>query len=347
MMDAALTVGSDPLRPVNAVVAELERCYSMIQIWQQAEEKSEYQIDKLLSILREQECEIPRVERRPLTKHFPPKSCLTACSKLCRFQLLINGEIYPNLRRKLSMKRSLPYVILCLLLLGLFPAVSAQQPTPQQAQPPKQEVLPVYAQNIKGNIYQVKGGWVPTPAFYRWKGSPGHPMPKWPRMQQNRWLREIKKLTPNPISTITLTHSDGDHVNGLVGFPQGTNIISHEKDPCPYGQCLSICPGTRLSSKHYFLGETKSLSWRRPEKQTHRSLFISARRTRMVMPSSIFPMKGSFYRWPHLYRTRPTHPPPQKWKLVRFGQSLEGYLEPGRWDICPRSRRPGLRRKRS
>jgi len=34
-------------------VAELERCYSMIQIWQQAEEKSEYQIDKLLSILRE------------------------------------------------------------------------------------------------------------------------------------------------------------------------------------------------------------------------------------------------------------------------------------------------------
>jgi len=59
MMDAALTVGSDPLRPVNAVVAELERCYSMIQIWQQAEEKSEYQIDKLLSILREQECEIP------------------------------------------------------------------------------------------------------------------------------------------------------------------------------------------------------------------------------------------------------------------------------------------------
>jgi hypothetical protein len=59
MMGAALTIGSDPLRPVNAVVAELERCYSMIQIWLKAEEKSEYQIDKLLSILREQECEIP------------------------------------------------------------------------------------------------------------------------------------------------------------------------------------------------------------------------------------------------------------------------------------------------
>ena len=49
MMVAALTIGSDPLRPVNAVIEELERCYSMIQEWQQAEEKSEYQVEKLLT----------------------------------------------------------------------------------------------------------------------------------------------------------------------------------------------------------------------------------------------------------------------------------------------------------
>jgi glycosidase len=48
MMVAALTIGSDPLRPVNAVVEELERCYAIIQTWQEAEEKSEYQIEKLL-----------------------------------------------------------------------------------------------------------------------------------------------------------------------------------------------------------------------------------------------------------------------------------------------------------
>ena len=53
MMVAALTIGSDSLRPVNAVVEELERCYSIIQTWQQAEEKSEYQIEKLLSALQE------------------------------------------------------------------------------------------------------------------------------------------------------------------------------------------------------------------------------------------------------------------------------------------------------
>ena len=53
MMVAALTIGSDPLRPVNGVIEELERCYSMIQEWQQAEEKSEYQVEKLLSTLQE------------------------------------------------------------------------------------------------------------------------------------------------------------------------------------------------------------------------------------------------------------------------------------------------------
>ena len=53
MMVAALTIGSDPLRPVNGVIEELERCHSMIQEWQQAEEKSEYQVEKLLSGLQE------------------------------------------------------------------------------------------------------------------------------------------------------------------------------------------------------------------------------------------------------------------------------------------------------
>lgn len=42
-------------------------------------------------------------------------------------------------------------------------------------------------------------------------------------------VAEISKLTPVPIRTIILTHSDRDHVNGLVGFPQGTNIIAHER----------------------------------------------------------------------------------------------------------------------
>ena len=32
-------------------------------------------------------------------------------------------------------------------------------------------------------------------------------------------LAEIAKITPKPVKTVILTHSDGDHVNGLVAYP--------------------------------------------------------------------------------------------------------------------------------
>ncbi len=41
-------------------------------------------------------------------------------------------------------------------------------------------------------------------------------------------LAEIAKLTPKPVTTVILTHSDGDHVNGLAAFPTGLTIISTE-----------------------------------------------------------------------------------------------------------------------
>jgi len=41
-------------------------------------------------------------------------------------------------------------------------------------------------------------------------------------------LAEIAKLTANPVTMIILTHSDGDHVNGLPGFPRGLAIYAHE-----------------------------------------------------------------------------------------------------------------------
>ena len=40
-------------------------------------------------------------------------------------------------------------------------------------------------------------------------------------------VAEVAKLTPKPITQVILTHSDGDHVNGLEGFPDGLKIISH------------------------------------------------------------------------------------------------------------------------
>ncbi len=43
-------------------------------------------------------------------------------------------------------------------------------------------------------------------------------------------LAEIAKITPKPVTTVVFTHSDGDHVNGIVAYPAGVTIIAHEND---------------------------------------------------------------------------------------------------------------------
>ena len=43
-------------------------------------------------------------------------------------------------------------------------------------------------------------------------------------------LAEIAKITPKPVTTVFLTHSDGDHVNGLVAYPAGVKVIAHENN---------------------------------------------------------------------------------------------------------------------
>ena len=43
-------------------------------------------------------------------------------------------------------------------------------------------------------------------------------------------LADIAKITPKPVTTVLLTHSDGDHVNGLQSFPKGLTIIAQAND---------------------------------------------------------------------------------------------------------------------
>jgi len=49
---AVVEISSDPTRLADEVVTELEGCYTIIQRWQQAEKRSEYQIEKLLAALQ-------------------------------------------------------------------------------------------------------------------------------------------------------------------------------------------------------------------------------------------------------------------------------------------------------
>ena len=126
------------------------------------------------------------------------------------------------------MKRFFASVIFCLLFLGLVHSISAQQQTSQQAQPPKQEVPPISFQKVKGNIYQIKGGMGANTGFFIDEKEVLVIDAKMTEDAAKQMIEEIKKLTPHPIRYIALTHSDRDHVNGLVGFPQGITIISHE-----------------------------------------------------------------------------------------------------------------------
>src|SRR5271170_8103061 len=41
-------------------------------------------------------------------------------------------------------------------------------------------------------------------------------------------LAEIAKITPKPVTTAILTHSDADHVNGLAAYPKGITVIAQE-----------------------------------------------------------------------------------------------------------------------
>jgi cyclase len=43
-------------------------------------------------------------------------------------------------------------------------------------------------------------------------------------------LAQIAKITPKPVTTVIITHSDGDHLNGLVAYPTGIKIIAHENN---------------------------------------------------------------------------------------------------------------------
>lgn len=153
---------------------------------------------------------------------------LTASSKVVRLKLVINRKVYPNLRRELPMKRFFASVIFCLLFLGIVPSISAQQQASQQPQPPKQEIPPISVQKVKGNIYQIKGGMGANTGFFIGEKEVLVIDAKMNEDTAKQMIEEIKKLTPHPISYIALTHSDRDHVNGLVGFPQRINIISHE-----------------------------------------------------------------------------------------------------------------------
>ncbi|MDP2998570.1 MAG: MBL fold metallo-hydrolase [Bryobacterales bacterium] len=104
-----------------------------------------------------------------------------------------------------------------LACLGGVGVAAAAQPQP----------VPLSAQPLKGGVYWVKGGNGANTGFIVGAKEVVVIDAKTVAESSQAMLAEIRKVTPNPVTTVILTHSDGDHVNGLAGLPQGLTIIAH------------------------------------------------------------------------------------------------------------------------
>jgi cyclase len=98
----------------------------------------------------------------------------------------------------------------------------------QQSNPParSRQTEPVTTKHVRGNLYQVTGG-VGNAFFYVGPQEVLVVDAKISLDAARAMLAEIKKVSEKPVRRVILTHSDGDHVNGLSGFSAPLTIISH------------------------------------------------------------------------------------------------------------------------
>lgn len=80
------------------------------------------------------------------------------------------------------------------------------------------------AEKIAGNIYIVKGG-VANTGFVVGEKAVAAIDAEMTADSATQMIEQIRKVTSLPLTTLILTHSDGDHVNGLAGFPQGLEEV--------------------------------------------------------------------------------------------------------------------------
>ena len=88
---------------------------------------------------------------------------------------------------------------------------------------------PLMTHQLKPNVYWIEGGGGNTGVIVGDKGVIVVDAKTTPA-QGKELLDDIAKITPKPVTTVILTHSDGDHVNGLASFPAGITIIAQENN---------------------------------------------------------------------------------------------------------------------
>lgn len=87
---------------------------------------------------------------------------------------------------------------------------------------------PMTVTPVRGGIYFVQGGAGSNSTFVVGKTGVIVVDAKMTADSAKEMLADIAKVTSKPVTTVILTHSDADHVNGLAGFPKGLTIIAQE-----------------------------------------------------------------------------------------------------------------------
>jgi cyclase len=120
-----------------------------------------------------------------------------------------------------------------------------------RAQQPPQ---PLKVTKVKDNVYWVQGGVGSNDGFI--VGNTGVVLvdTKTTVDSEKGVIAEIAKVTPKTVDTVFITHSDGDHVNGLAAFPAGLTIIAQEnckKEMQASAGSRNPAPQDRLPTKTY------------------------------------------------------------------------------------------------
>jgi len=134
-------------------------------------------------------------------------------------------------------------LVLAIGIAGLATVAPAQAP----------QAAPLVVHQLKPNVYWVEGGGGNSGVIVGDK-SVIVVDAKTTAAAAKELLDDIAKITPKPVTTVILTHSDQDHVNGLAAFPAAVKVIAHENNKKEQEAALSAGgrgapPADRLPSQ--------------------------------------------------------------------------------------------------
>lgn len=122
------------------------------------------------------------------------------------------------------------WTLVCVaLVIGAAAAQQTQQTQPTQPAQYQQPPAPLTLEKIADGIYQVKGGSGANGGVIIGQKEVMVIDAKMSEKSAKEMLAEIAKISPVPVRVLALTHSDGDHVNGITGFPSDIQIWAQEE----------------------------------------------------------------------------------------------------------------------